>query len=90
MSLPTLIGVQKPFVNRATDILECLLCLNYLICEEADNPDKVRENANIVEERVQAMRALLSQMVCASAAQAATSRNWTLTGHCDQKSDFLL
>jgi hypothetical protein len=60
-SLPN--PTDKHFVIRATDILESLLCINYLICWEADDPDKVRNYANMADERTKALRELLRPML---------------------------
>jgi hypothetical protein len=47
------------FFKEASNTLEALCNLNYLICEEADHPDKVRQFARFAEERLGNMAALL-------------------------------
>jgi hypothetical protein len=51
---------EKVFVTTASNILEALFNLNYLICEDADRPDKVRQYVSLCEERLQALTALLA------------------------------
>lgn len=43
------------FLREASDIVEALYNLNYLICEDANNPAKIRQYANLSEERLSAM-----------------------------------
>ncbi len=50
---------DKVFLERATDIVEGLCNLTYLICEEAERPEKVRFYAGLSEERLRAMINLL-------------------------------
>ncbi len=45
-------------VTRAANIVEALYNLTYLICEDADNPEKVRQYTSLCEERLQALTAL--------------------------------
>jgi hypothetical protein len=52
--------VEKIFINRASNIVEVLCNLTYLICEDAEHPKKVRQYAGICEERLQAMIHLLA------------------------------
>jgi hypothetical protein len=47
------------FCHEAANIVEALANLTYLICEEADHPGKVRQYANISDERLRAMNRLL-------------------------------
>jgi hypothetical protein len=47
------------FVTSAANIVEALYNLTYLICEDADQPEKVRQYASLCEERLQALTALL-------------------------------
>jgi hypothetical protein len=50
---------DKAFITRASNIVEALWNLTYLICEDADRPEKVRQYASLCEERLQALTALL-------------------------------
>jgi len=50
---------DRMFVYQATNIVEVLYNLTYLICEEADHPEKVRQYASMSEERLRAMTDLL-------------------------------
>jgi hypothetical protein len=50
---------DRIFVHRAANIVEALCNLTYLICEDADYPDKVRRYAGISEERLRALTELL-------------------------------
>jgi hypothetical protein len=47
------------FLKEASNIVECLCNLNYLICEEAERPEKVRQYASLSDQRLQAMIELL-------------------------------
>jgi hypothetical protein len=47
------------FHREAENITEALCNLVYLICEEADHPEKVRRYASMSEERLNAMAELL-------------------------------
>jgi hypothetical protein len=51
---------NERFVEEATDIVEALCNLTYLICEEADHPGKVRHFASMSEERLSSMTRLLN------------------------------
>jgi hypothetical protein len=50
---------DKLFLEQTTDIVEGLVNLTYLICEEADRPDQVRYYASLSEQRLQSMIDLL-------------------------------
>lgn len=50
---------EEHFVEQTSDLVEGLCCLNYLICEEADRPDRVRYYAGLSERRLQTMIDLL-------------------------------
>jgi hypothetical protein len=50
---------NKLFLEQTTDIVEGLCNLTYLICEEAEQPEKVRFYASLSEERLRAMINLL-------------------------------
>jgi hypothetical protein len=52
---------DRVFVCKATNIVEALYNLTYLICEEADHPERVRQYAGMSEERLRAMAELLMQ-----------------------------
>jgi hypothetical protein len=47
------------FRREAANIVEALSNLTYLICEEANHPRKVRQYANMSDERLRAMTSLL-------------------------------
>ena len=47
------------FLEQASNIVEALVNLTYLICEEAEHPGKVRQYASFSEERLTAMTQLL-------------------------------
>jgi hypothetical protein len=47
------------FLKEASNIVECLCNLNYLIGEEAERPEKVRQYASLSDQRLQAMIELL-------------------------------
>jgi len=51
---------EKVFITSASNILEALCNLTYLICEDADRPEKVRQYVSLCEERLQALTALLA------------------------------
>src|SRR6201999_3285426 len=44
------------YISRASEILEALNNLAYLICEDAHDPKKIQHYASMVEERLQALR----------------------------------
>jgi hypothetical protein len=50
---------EKLFMEQTSNIVEGLCCLNYLICEEADQPERVRYYAGLSERRLQMMIDLL-------------------------------
>lgn len=50
---------EQLFVEQTCNLVEGLCCLNYLICEEADRPEKVRYYAGLTERRLQTMIDLL-------------------------------
>jgi hypothetical protein len=50
---------EEQFQQEAANIVEALVNLTYLICEEADHPGKVRQYANMSDERLVAMTQLL-------------------------------
>jgi hypothetical protein len=50
---------DRIFVHRMADIVESLCNLTYLICEDADYPEKVRQYAGISEERLRTLIELL-------------------------------
>jgi hypothetical protein len=47
------------YISKAYDILEALINLTYLMCEEAQHPEKVRQYATMCDERLEAMKHLL-------------------------------
>lgn len=47
------------FLEKASDIVDGLCNLTYLICEEADRPEQVRYYAGLSEQRLQSMIELL-------------------------------
>jgi hypothetical protein len=50
---------EQVFIREASNIVECLCNLTYLIGEEAERPEKVRQYAAMSEQRLQAMIELL-------------------------------
>ena len=48
--------------SSITNGLEALNNLIYLICEDADHPPRVRQYANMCEERLRAMAGLMKSM----------------------------
>jgi hypothetical protein len=58
-----LAGIDKNFVLAASDILQALLCLNYLTSANANDSSKVRVYANLADERVYALRQLMRPML---------------------------
>jgi hypothetical protein len=52
---------EKRFVEQTCNIVEGLCCLNYMISEDADRPEKVRYYANLSERRLQMMIELLQR-----------------------------
>ena len=50
---------EKLFLDQTCNLVEGLCCLNYLICEEADRPERVRYYAGLLERRLQMMIDLL-------------------------------
>lgn len=53
-----LFETDERFSPRAVDILAALNSLHYLICEDAEDPVKVRHYAGIMQERLQALHEL--------------------------------
>jgi hypothetical protein len=54
---------DEQFQQEAANIVEALGNLTYLICEEADHPEKVRQYANMSDERLVAMTQLLRRRI---------------------------
>jgi hypothetical protein len=52
---------EKIFISRASNIVEALCNLTYLICVDADHPEKVRQYAGICEEQLQVITRLLDE-----------------------------
>jgi hypothetical protein len=52
---------KKIFISRASNVVEALCNLTYLICEDADHPEKVRRYAGICEEQLRVMTRLLDE-----------------------------
>jgi hypothetical protein len=52
---------ERAFQARASNIIEALFNLTFLICEEAGSPGKVRYYADLSEERLRAMANLLRE-----------------------------
>ncbi len=50
---------EEIFLERASDIVDGLCNMTYLICEEADKPEQVRYYAGLSEQRLQMMIDLL-------------------------------
>ena len=50
---------ERIFITCASNIVEALCNLTYLICEDADRPEKVRQYASLSEERLRALTDLL-------------------------------
>jgi hypothetical protein len=51
--------IRRVYISRMSDVLEALSNLTYLICEDAEHPDKVKNYVSMCEERLEAMRHLL-------------------------------
>jgi hypothetical protein len=51
--------LDMAFIIRAANILQTLTCLTHIIRAEADDPGKVRENADRAEEELQALSKLM-------------------------------
>ena len=49
-------------INNISNGLEALSNLIYLICEDADHPPRVRQYANLCEERLRVMASLVSSI----------------------------
>jgi hypothetical protein len=62
-----LASMDKDFVISAANSLQVLLCLSNLTSARADDPEKVRVYAYLVEQRVQALGKLLCPMLWNSA-----------------------
>jgi len=52
---------EKIFISRTSNIVEALCNLTYLICEDADHPEKVRQYAGICEDQLQVITRLLDE-----------------------------
>jgi hypothetical protein len=66
-SKPQELSPHNPiFLDRASDIVEAICNLNYLMCQEADDAGKVRHYATLSDERVRALVALLHPPLPAS------------------------
>ncbi|MGD0443132.1 MAG: hypothetical protein ABSA39_04265 [Edaphobacter sp.] len=50
---------HKVFLAQTTDLVEGLVNLTYLICEDADQPDQVRYYASLSEQQLRSMIDLL-------------------------------
>jgi len=55
--------MDKDFVISAANILQALLCLSNLTRAQAGDPGKVREYANLAEEKLQALGELMRPML---------------------------
>jgi hypothetical protein len=55
--------VNKDFVISAGNNLQVLLCLSNLMSAHADDPDKVRVYAHLLEQRLQALGKLICPML---------------------------
>ena len=53
---------KRIFISKASNIVEALGNLAYLICEDADHPEKVKYYTNMCEERLTAFRELLADI----------------------------
>lgn len=60
---PASAGIDKIFVIRAANILQALVCLNSLMRVNAHDSGKVRELANLAEEKLQALAELMRPML---------------------------
>jgi hypothetical protein len=58
--------MDREFVISAANNLQALLCLSNLMSAKADDPDKVRGYACLVEQRVQALGKLICPMLWAT------------------------
>jgi hypothetical protein len=56
-------GIDKVFVIRAANILQALVCLNSLMRANAHDSGKVREHANLAEQKLQALGELMGPML---------------------------
>jgi len=56
-------GPDKAFVISAANILQALVCLSNLIRAAADDSGKVREYANLAEEKLQALGELMRPLL---------------------------
>jgi hypothetical protein len=54
---------DKIAINNISNVIEALGNLIYLICEEADHPPRVRQYANMCEERLRVMISLVNSMM---------------------------
>jgi hypothetical protein len=53
--------VTENFLCEASNILEVLCNLNFLICEEADCSAKIRQYVDLTDERLKAMAHLINE-----------------------------
>jgi hypothetical protein len=53
---------NKIHIAGISNGLEALVNLIYLICEDADHPPRIRQYANMCEERLRAMTGLVNSM----------------------------
>jgi hypothetical protein len=51
--------LTKEDLHSASNLVETLCNLNYLICEESERPDKVRDYATLSDERLRILSVLL-------------------------------
>jgi hypothetical protein len=56
-------GIDKNFVLSAGNILQALLCLSNLTRAASDDSSKVREYADLTDEKLQALRELMRPML---------------------------
>jgi len=56
-------GIDKVFIIRAANILQALICLNSLMRANAHDFGKVREHANLAEQKLQALSELMRPML---------------------------
>jgi hypothetical protein len=57
------VGIDKNFVISAGNILQALLCLSNLTRGTADDASKVREYADLTDEKLQALGELMRPML---------------------------
>jgi hypothetical protein len=56
-------GLDQKFVISVGDILQILACLNNLICANAEDSEKVRTHARLVEEKLDRLGELMRPML---------------------------